>query len=39
LAVVSQRTGVLTDTLRKAIQAGRLPAVKKKPAWRAGRRS
>ena len=30
LAVVSRQTGVLTDTLRKAIQAGRLPAVKKK---------
>lgn len=30
LVVVSERTGVLTDTLRKAIQAGRLPAVKKK---------
>lgn len=30
LVVVSQRTGVLTDTLRKAIEAGRLPAVKKK---------
>jgi len=29
LVVVSQRTGVLTDTLRKAIAAGRLPAVKK----------
>lgn len=29
LPVVSQQTGVLTDTLRKAIQAGRLPAVKK----------
>lgn len=29
LAVVSQRTGVLTDTLRKAIEAGRLPSVKK----------
>ncbi|HXJ56842.1 MAG TPA: hypothetical protein VNU68_09275 [Verrucomicrobiae bacterium] len=29
LAVVSRHTGVLTDTLRKAIQAGRLPAVKK----------
>lgn len=29
LAVVSQQTGVLTDTVRKAIQAGRLPAVKK----------
>ena len=30
LAVVSRETGVLTDTLRKAIGAGRLPAVKKK---------
>ena len=30
LAVVSQATGVLVDTLRKAIGAGRLPAVKKK---------
>ena len=30
LLVVSQRTGVLTDTLRKAIEAGRLPVVKKK---------
>lgn len=29
LAVVAQETGVLTDTLRKAIQAQRLPAVKK----------
>jgi len=29
LAVVSAATGVLTDTLRKAIQGGRLPAVKK----------
>jgi hypothetical protein len=29
LAVVSRQTGVLTDTLRKAIGAGRLPAVKK----------
>jgi transposase len=29
LPVVSQHTGVLTDTLRKAIAAGRLPAVKK----------
>ncbi len=29
LAVVSQQTGVLTDTLRKAIAAGRLPPVKK----------
>jgi hypothetical protein len=29
LAVVSERTGVLKDTLRKAIQAGRLPGVKK----------
>src|SRR5256885_12489602 len=32
LAVVSQRTGVLTDTLRKAIEAGRLPPVKKTTA-------
>ena len=33
LPVVSQQTGVLTDTLRKAVAAGRLPAVKKtKPA-------
>lgn len=31
LARVSERTGVLPDTLRKAIAAGRLPAVKKKP--------
>jgi hypothetical protein len=30
LAVVSRQTGVLTDTLRKAIQAGRLPALKKR---------
>ena len=30
LPVVSRQTGVLTDTLRKAIRAGRLPAVKKK---------
>jgi hypothetical protein len=29
LAVVSEQTGVLTDTLRKAIAAGRLPPVKK----------
>jgi transposase len=29
LAVVSRQTGVLSDTLRKAIGAGRLPAVKK----------
>ena len=29
LLVVSQRTGVLADTLRKAIEAGRLPPVKK----------
>lgn len=29
LAVVSEQTGVLTDTLRKAIGARRLPAVKK----------
>jgi hypothetical protein len=30
LVVVSQHTGVLTDTLRKAVAAGRLPPVKKK---------
>jgi transposase len=30
LPVVSQQTGVLTDTLRKAIAAGRLPPVKKR---------
>ena len=30
LAVVSLRTGVLADTLRKAIAAGRLPSPKKK---------
>ena len=30
LPVVSQRTGVLADTLRKAVAAGRLPPVKKK---------
>lgn len=29
-AEVSERTGVLKDTLRKAIKAGRLPEVKKK---------
>jgi hypothetical protein len=29
LVEVSQRTGVLVDTLRKAIRAGRLPALKK----------
>lgn len=29
VSVVSQQTGVLSDTLRKAIKAGRLPAVKK----------
>jgi len=29
LAVVARETGVLIDTLRKAIQAQRLPAVKK----------
>jgi hypothetical protein len=29
LAVVSQQTGVLIDTLRKAVASGRLPAVKK----------
>ena len=31
LARISQLTGVLSDTLRKAIGAGRLPGVKKKP--------
>jgi len=36
LPVVSQQTGVLTDTLRKAIAAGRLPAVKKRNRSRAG---
>ena len=30
LGVVSEQTGVLVDTLRKAIQAGRLPVSKKK---------
>jgi len=29
LPMISEQTGVLTDTLRKAIVAGRLPAVKK----------
>jgi hypothetical protein len=29
LPIVSAQTGVLSDTLRKAISAGRLPAVKK----------
>ena len=32
LALVSAQTGVLTDTLRKAIQGGRLPTVKKMKA-------
>lgn len=32
LAVVSLQTGVLIDTLRKAIAAGRLPALKKRRA-------
>jgi hypothetical protein len=32
LAIVSRETGVLIDTLRKAIAAGRLPPVKKKQA-------
>src|SRR5260370_25505038 len=38
LPVVSAQTGVLSDTWRKAIQAGRLPAVKKRrrPQLRAG---
>lgn len=30
LQVISQRTGVLSDTLRKAVTAGRLPALKKR---------
>jgi transposase len=30
LVAISQQTGVLIDTLRKAIKAGRLPALKKK---------
>lgn len=30
LATVSQQTGVLVDTLRKAIEAGRLPPLKKR---------
>jgi transposase len=30
LVMVSQQTGVLIDTLRKAIKAGRLPALKKR---------
>ena len=34
LPVVSAQTGVLSDTLRKAIKAGRLPAVKKTQAPR-----
>jgi hypothetical protein len=34
LPVVSAQTGVLSDTLRKAIKAGRLPAVKKTEAHR-----
>jgi len=38
LAVVSRATGVLTDTLRKAIGAGRLPGVKKTEALRRGPR-
>jgi transposase len=33
LAVVSQHTGVLSDTLRKAVAAGRLPPVKKTRRW------
>jgi len=34
LAAVSAQTGVLIDTLRKAITAGRLPALKKRAANR-----
>ena len=33
LVVVSQQTGVLIDTLRKAIRAGRLPPFKKRADW------
>jgi hypothetical protein len=36
LAVVSAQTGVLSDTLGKAIKTGRLPAVKKTGAHRLG---
>src|SRR6202011_596209 len=36
LPVVSAQTGVLSDTLRKAISAGRLPAVKKTGAHSIG---
>lgn len=36
LARISELTGVLSDTLRKAISAGRLPGVKKKPRPRLG---
>ena len=34
LAVVSERSGVLIDTLRKAVGSGRLPAPKKRPRKR-----
>ena len=34
LSVVSRQTGVLVDTLRKAIGAGRLPALKKRDGSR-----
>jgi hypothetical protein len=37
LALVSAQTGVLSDTLRKAIGAGRLPAVKKRGTQSLGR--
>ena len=36
LPVVSAQTGVLSDTLRKAISAGRLPAVRKTGAHSIG---
>lgn len=39
LPVVSQQTGVLSDTLRKAMAAGRLPGVKKKKRLAAGVRA
>jgi hypothetical protein len=37
LPVVSAQTGVLSDTLRKAISSGRLPAVKKTQTESLGR--
>jgi transposase len=37
IAVVSQRTGVLADTLRKAIASGRLPQASKKKLFALGK--